>query len=98
VEYICSQCNCGPLVTITDKAGNCDLFYKGCGVTYNKEDDTVRHKKRLSVPLETEPAAATTPGITADMVAIRHEPELKGAFKALQQKGLRIKDYKESAG
>jgi hypothetical protein len=26
-------------------------------------------------------------------VEIHHEPEIKGAFKALQQKGLKITDY-----
>jgi hypothetical protein len=28
-------------------------------------------------------------------VEIRHEPEIKGGLKALQQKGLKITDYKE---
>jgi hypothetical protein len=36
---------------------------------------------------------ATTPG-TPD-ISIHKEPELKGAFKALKEKGLKIKDYHE---
>jgi hypothetical protein len=38
-------------------------------------------------------AVATTPGIPD--VSIRHEPELKGAFKALKDKGLRFTHYEE---
>ena len=95
IEYICNTCHTNTLVTITDQAGNSDLFCKRCGVTYNQEDDTVRHKSRLSVPLETEPAISTTPTIGADSVAIRHEPEIKGGLKALKDKGLKITHYEE---
>ena len=98
IEYICNTCHTNTLVTITDQAGNSDLFCKRCGVTYNKEDDTVRQKSRLSVPLETEPAISTTPTIGADSVAIRHEPELKGSFKALRDRGLKITHYEERIG
>jgi hypothetical protein len=28
-------------------------------------------------------------------ISIRHEPEIKGGLKALQQKGLKITEYKE---
>jgi hypothetical protein len=56
-------------------------------------------KQKLDVPdRNIEPAIATTPGIDYTNVQIHREPELKGAFKALQQKGLRIKDYKEYVG
>ena len=34
-----------------------------------------------------------TPGY--DTVAVRHEPELQGGFKALRDKGLRITNYQE---
>jgi hypothetical protein len=36
-----------------------------------------------------ESAVAATPGIPD--ISIHHEPESKGAFKALRQKGLKIK-------
>ena len=53
-------------------------------------------ESKLSVPdRNVEPAVATTPGIGADSVAIRHEPELKGAFKALRDRGIRITSYRE---
>jgi hypothetical protein len=98
IEYICSLCNCGPLVTITDKTGNTDRFCRNCSAVYSMEDDTVRHKSRLSVPQETEPALSTTPTIGADAVAIHHEPELRGAFKALRDRGIKITHYEERIG
>ena len=39
----------------------------------------------------------TSIGVTP-VISIRHEPELKGAFKALQQKGIKITDYNEDVG
>jgi hypothetical protein len=87
IEYLCNNCHTNTLVTIADKTGNNDLFCKRCGVTYNKEDDTVRHKSRLSVPLETDPALSTTPTIGADAVAIRHEKELLWGASELSKRG-----------
>jgi hypothetical protein len=52
----------------------------------------------LSAPEETETAVSTTPGIGADTVAIRHQPEIKGGLKSLQQKGLKITHYEERVG
>lgn len=98
IEYICNTCHTGPLATINDKTGNSDLFCRRCGITYDLEDDTVRHKSRLSVPLETEPAVATTPTVGGDAVAIHHEPELKGSFKALRDRGIKITHYEERIG
>lgn len=95
IEYICSSCNCGPLVTITDKAGNSDLFCRRCGITYDTNDNTVRHKQRLSVPLETEPAVSIVNVDLTKDVEINHTPEIKGGLKSLQQKGLKITHYEE---
>ena len=97
IELICNQCNIGPLVTITEKTGNSNLFCRHCAAVYSIDDDTVRHKHRLSVPQEFEPAVATTPGqeYLNKSIEIRHEPELKGAFKALRDRGIRITSYRE---
>jgi hypothetical protein len=97
IELICNYCHTSTLVTITDKAGNSDLFCRQCAAVYNQNDDTVRRKQRLSVPLETEPAVATTPGqeYLNKSVEIHHEPELKGAFKALRDRGIKITYYEE---
>jgi hypothetical protein len=44
-----------------------------------------------------EPAVATTPGTEYlnKQIAIHHTPEIKGGLKALQEKGLKITNYKE---
>lgn len=97
VEYVCNQCHCGPLVTINDKTGNSDLFCRRCGITYALEDDTVRHKSRLSVPLD-EPALSTTPTIGADAVEIRHPPTLKDGAAQLAKRGtIRFTYYYDSS-
>ena len=63
---------------------------------YRKKTENVRRDSKLSVPdRNIEPAIATTPGIGADSVAIRHEPEIKGGLKALKDKGLKITHYEE---
>jgi hypothetical protein len=48
--------------------------------------------------LETEPAVAHPPSIGADAVAIRREPELRGGFKALRDRGIKITHYEERIG
>jgi hypothetical protein len=54
----------------------------------------LRKESKIIVPdRNIEPAVATTPGIPD--VSIRHEPELKGAFKALKDNGLRFTHYEE---
>ena len=60
---------------------------------FRSTGNTIRHKQRLSVPLETEPAATTTPGIGADAVAIRHPKELRGGIAELQKRGLKIRSH-----
>lgn len=90
VEYVCNFCHTGPLVTINDKAGNSDLFCRRCSAVFDPQDNTIRHKQRLSVPLEIEPAATSTPGIGVDAVAIRHPKELRGGIAELQKRGLKI--------
>src|SRR5918994_3833341 len=62
----------------------CDINWK----TYFRES-------KITVPdRNIEPAVATTPRIPD--ISIRHEPEIKGGLRALQQKGLKITDYKEN--
>lgn len=43
-----------------------------------------------------EPAISTTPGIPD--ISIQKKPEIKGGLNVLQQKGLKITDYKEDIG
>jgi hypothetical protein len=95
-SFICSVCNC-TLSKLTDSSGQNPSFYcTRCNIEFDPESENVRRESKLSVPdRNVEPAVATTPGIGADSVAIRHEPELKGAFKALRDRGIRITSYRE---
>jgi hypothetical protein len=95
--FICNYCN-RDLIKLSDSSGNNATYYcSNCSVPYEPENESIRHKQKLSVPdRNIEPAVATTPGIPD--ISIHHEPELKGAFKVLQQKGLKIRDYKEDVG
>jgi hypothetical protein len=94
IEYICSFCN-RTLVKLSDGGANEQMFCSHCSIAYNLDDDSVRHKQKLSVPQETEPDI-TSVGTVPD-VSIRHEPELRGGFAALAKKGtIRFTSYQES--
>jgi transposase-like protein len=94
-SYICNFCSRN-LVKLTDRSGKNESYYcNSCGIDFQPEN--VRRETKLSVPdRNTETLAATTPGIPD--ISIHHTPEPKGTFKVLQQKGIKIKDYKETDG
>jgi DNA-directed RNA polymerase subunit RPC12/RpoP len=91
-SYICSFCN-QTLIRLTDAGQNNTAFWcRHCSVEFNPEDENLRKESKITVPdRNIEPAAASI-GFDPD-VSIHHTPEPRGAFKTLQQKGLRIKDY-----
>ena len=93
-SFICSYCN-RILTRLTDRSGNNELWFcNNCSIEFQTENESIRHKQKLSVPNRNiEPAVAITPGIPD--ISIHHMPELKGTFKALQQKGIKITNYKE---
>jgi transposase-like protein len=93
-SFICSYCN-RTLTKLTDRNNQNESWYcNSCGIDFQPETENIRRETKLSVPdRNTETLAATTPGIPD--ISIHHTPEPKGAFKALQQKGIKIKDYKE---
>ena len=72
---------------------------RNCSVEWDPTDENIRRESKISVPdRNIEPAVAavaTTPGIGADSVAIKHDPEIKGGLKALKDKGLKITHYEE---
>jgi hypothetical protein len=73
---------------------NTAFWCKNCSVEFDPESENVRRESKLSVPNRNiEPAVATTSGIPD--ISIRKDPEIKGGLKALQQKGLKITNYKE---
>jgi uncharacterized Zn ribbon protein len=96
-SYICSICNQGPLIRLTDSSMQNTAFWcRHCSVEFNPEEENVRRESKLSVPdRNSETLVSTTPGINEDSVAIRHEPEIKGGLKALKDKGLKITYYEE---
>jgi hypothetical protein len=93
-SFICSICN-RTLSRLTDSGGqNSNYWCRSCSVEFDPELENVRRESKLSVPdRNIEPTVATTPGIPD--ISIRKEPEIKGGLKALQQKGLKITNYKE---
>jgi uncharacterized Zn ribbon protein len=93
-SYICSICN-QTLIRLTDAGMNNTSFWcRHCSVEFNPEEENVRRESKLSVPDRNEETLVSqTPGIPD--ISIRKEPEIKGGLKALQQKGLKITNYKE---
>jgi hypothetical protein len=85
IEFICSECNTGPLVTLADKTGNSNLFCRHCGASYDTEDDTVRVKQKLSIPEEVEPAVASVGGVPD--ISLKKQVPLRGGFEQLAKKG-----------
>ena len=94
-SFICNVCDC-TLSKLTDSSGQNPSFYcTRCNIEFDPESENVRRESKLSVPdRNVEPALATTPGqeYLNKSVENRHEPELKGAFKALRD---RITSYRE---
>jgi hypothetical protein len=92
--YICSWCNC-TLSKLQDAGkNNTTYFCNRCAIEFDPESENLRKESRLIVPNRNiEPAVSTTPGIPD--ISIHHTPEPKGAFKALQQKGIKITHYEE---
>jgi hypothetical protein len=97
-SFICSICN-RTLSRLTDSSGqNTTCWCRNCSVEFDPELENVRRESKISVPdRNIEPVVATTPGTDYlnHNVEIHHEPEPKGAFKALQQKGIKITNYKK---
>jgi len=97
-SYICSYCN-RTLTKLTDRNNQNESYYcNSCGIDFQPDNENVRRETKLSVPdRSTETLVATTPGIDYlnKSVEINHTPEPKGAFKSLQQKGIKITNYKE---
>jgi DNA-directed RNA polymerase subunit RPC12/RpoP len=82
-SYICSICN-RTLIRLTDAGLNNTAFWcRHCSVEFNPETENLRKESKLSVPDRNKEGSITSIGVTPD-VSIRHEPEIKGAFKALQ--------------
>ena len=93
-SYLCSFCN-QTLIRLTDAGQNNTSYWcRSCSVEFDPESENLRRESKLVVPDRNAEPAITSVGYTPD-VSIRHEPTLRGGLKALEQKGLKITDYKE---
>jgi DNA-directed RNA polymerase subunit RPC12/RpoP len=93
-SYLCSFCN-QTLIRLTDAGmNNTSYWCRNCSVEFNPEDENLRKESKLIVPDRNIEPAITSVGNIPD-VNIRHEPEIKGTFKELQRKGLKITHYEE---
>jgi hypothetical protein len=104
-RYICHRCN-GLLDEITNKYGAEEYHCPQCRITtipsIDKEDTRSVPEQDIEVPREpneetliANPKVLYSGNTFADKVAIRHEPDPKGSFKMLKDKGLRIVNYRE---
>src|SRR5918992_669015 len=88
-SYICSFCN-QTLIKLTDSGGqNSSYWCRNCSVEFDPESENLRKESKIMIPDRNIEPAISSVGTIPD-VSIRHEPELKGAFKALKDKGLRF--------
>jgi DNA-directed RNA polymerase subunit RPC12/RpoP len=95
-SYLCSFCN-QTLIRLTDSSQqNSTYWCRHCGVEFDPESENLRKESKITVPDRNAEPAITSVSNTPD-VSIRHEPELKGAFKALKDKGLRFTHYEDSS-
>jgi hypothetical protein len=97
-SYLCSWCNC-TLSKLQDAGQhNITYFCTRCAIEFDPEYENLRKESKLVVPGNSEPAVTSIQTNMADEVEIRHTPEIKGSFKALRDKGLKITNYKEDVG
>ena len=91
IKYLCNKCD-GPLNKISDDEWHCDQ----CRITTIPSVEDVRTAQDIEVPQgpAQETLVSTVP-TGYENIKIHREPELKGSFKALRDKGIRITNYKE---
>lgn len=94
-EYVCSECS-RTMIRLQDmNSANFSYFCRTCNVTTNAEDtDNIRTRSRLQMPegVNTNPYVSTAfPEYTVN----KKPQEIRGTFKTLQNRGMRIKNYKD---
>jgi hypothetical protein len=94
-SYLCSFCN-QTLIRLTDAGQNNTSFWcRSCSVEFNPESENLRKESKLVVPdRNIEPAVTSIQNNMADEVEIRHTPPIRGGFKELQDRGLKITSYR----
>jgi hypothetical protein len=90
---ICDYCSV-TMVKLVDRGGqNPSWFCNRCQIS--REPKETRKKSKLGIQKrEIEPAVTSIQNNMADEVEIRHTPPIRGGFKELQDRGLKITSYK----
>ncbi|SRR5215207_2002018 len=88
-DYVCPYCN----FIIKTRIATDEIYCNNCKSNFIIGD--VRKKSKLEVPKSrnSEVFVATTPAPVSPFD--KKEPEIKGGFKALRDKGIKIKNYRE---
>ena len=89
IDYICSYCQCR-LIKMSEDG---EYYCNKCSISQYPDVEDVQSKSKITTPLgmNLEPALSYAP----DPNPIPKHIEPEGAFKALQDKGLKIKNYTE---
>jgi hypothetical protein len=93
--YLCSWCNC-TLSKLQDAGkNNTTYFCTRCAIEFDPESENLRKESKLVVPDRSiQPAVTSLQYNMADEVEIRHTPPIRGGFKELQDRGLKITSYR----
>ena len=93
-SYLCSWCNC--ILSKLQDAGknNITYFCTRCAIEFDPESENLRKESKLIVPNRNEAAVTSIQTNMADEVEIRHTPPIRGGFKELQDRGLKITSYR----
>jgi DNA-directed RNA polymerase subunit M/transcription elongation factor TFIIS len=99
-EWICPHCNF--ILHARKSRGEIDCDH--CKNTIDLGAGKTQETKTIVDPnkskaVDTEVFAATTPGTEyfANQIRIKKDPQLKGGFKVLRDKGLKITSYHDSS-
>src|SRR5919109_3656977 len=94
-EYCCTFCN--SLLKI--RLSHDEYWCPNCQITHlpQQQQQTLMKKSKLVTPnqRDTAPCVSSAPSGYEDVVKIKKDPKLKGSFRLLRDKGLKITNYEE---
>jgi hypothetical protein len=93
-NYICSWCQCN-LVRSSSGNNSPGWFCRRCQIPFEPNEIEIRKKSKLGPQHEEiEPQITSIQIDPSKDVEIRHTPPIRGGFKALKDRGLKITNYK----
>jgi hypothetical protein len=92
-ELSCSWCN-RDLVRLSDRNNQGESWFcRNCQIPFDPAETQIRKKSKLEMQrTEIEPDICSVGG--SPNVSLRKQVEVRGGFKVLQDKGLKITNYK----